>query len=83
VSARAPTVDVPTMKEIAERLQAAFDDGWIILFGDYSLMFVAFPKFAVPLGTWCVAKDSMTLRRYMADVEKAYLPKPQPQPVAA
>jgi len=42
--------DLAEMKQAARRLEAD-NPRWIVLFGDYSRQFVAFPRFDVPTGT--------------------------------
>ena len=70
-----PRVDVPVMKRIAADLDARHKPRWMILYGEASLQFHAWPMFDHPPG-WLSADDSATLQQRIRDYEQRYLPKP-------
>ena len=60
--------DAAEMKRVAERLESD-NPRWIVLFGDYSREFVAFPRFAAPRGTVVAARYPGALPARMRAVE--------------
>jgi hypothetical protein len=62
--------DRRNMKEIASELEKE-NPLWIVVFGDYTGQFVAFPRFRVPVGTMAVAYYPFALADRMRAVERA------------
>jgi len=65
--------DAAEMKREAGRLESG-NPRWIIVFGDYSRQFVAFPRFTVPEGTIVTARYPGALPARMRAVERGALP---------
>lgn len=67
--------DVAEMKRVAERLEKDHPR-WIVLFGDYSREFVAFPRFTAPRGTVAAARYPGALPARLRAVETGTGPRP-------
>lgn len=67
--------DVAEMKREAERLESD-NPLWIVVFGDYSREFVAFPRFPVPQGTVVAARYPAAMPAKMRAVEGRALSRP-------
>lgn len=65
--------DVAKMKQIAERLGKS-NPRWIVVSGEYTKQFVAFPRFPVPKGTVVAAHYPAPLPARMRAVESRALP---------
>lgn len=65
--------DVAKLKQIAERLEKD-NPRWIVVFGEYTKQFVAFPRFPVPRGTVVAAHYPAALPAWMRAVESRALP---------
>lgn len=70
-----PPGDVAEMKRVAQRLEKE-NPRWIVLFGDYSRQFVAFPRFPTPMGTIVAARYPDALPAWMRAVESRTRPAP-------
>lgn len=75
------------MKRVAEQLESE-NPRWIVIFGEYSREFVAFPRFPVPSGTVVAARYPAAVPGRMRAIEARHaMPAPDPvrpgQPPAA
>jgi hypothetical protein len=63
------------MKRVAQRLESD-NPLWLVMFGDYSWEFVAFPRFTAPRGTVVTAHYPAALPSRMREVERRMVPVP-------
>lgn len=74
-ASRAPRIDIPAMKQVADDLHARHVKRWIILYGELSLCFWALAQFDHPNApSWIFAPDTVTLQQKMADYEQRFIP---------
>ncbi len=71
--------DVAEMKRMAGQMEED-NPRWIVLFGEYSRQFVAFPRFKVRSGTVVAACYAKALPPRMRAVEERELPRPAASP---
>jgi hypothetical protein len=73
-AARAPLIDVPAMKRIADDLWAQRKALWMVTFGERTLQFWALAQFDHPGDGWLCAPDTVTLQAMMDEAERRYVP---------
>ena len=69
----------PAARHAAARLQAA-SPGWMVLYGPWSRLYYAFPRFAAPPGTILAAPATRELAAWMRTTELQTTPGPPPRP---